>query len=155
MAGDRGLLARRGPMLAAFVAAVAAAPSLWLPLLSADWAHVAGAAEGLFRHTPYGYFRPLCAVTYWIEWQIWGSAPIAYHLGSLILAAAAAALVVVLIRRYTNDAVLAGAAGLLFALHPYHSENVAWIAARSDLLSGLLLLWAALAYDRWRDTLPR
>jgi hypothetical protein len=155
MAGDRGLLARRGPTLAAFVAAVAAVPSLRLPLLSDDWAHVAGAAEGLFRHTPYGYFRPLCAVTYWIEWQIWGSAPVAYHLGNLVLAAAAAALVVVLIRRYTGDGLLAGAAGLLFALHPYHTENVAWIAARSDLLSGLLFLWAALAYDRWRDTLRR
>ncbi len=143
----------RGPLLAASVAAVAAAPSLCLPLLSDDWGHLAGAAEGLFWQTPYGYFRPLCAVTYWIEWRIWGSAPVAYHLGSLILAAATAALVVVLIRRYTDDAVLAGAAGLLFALHPYHSENVAWIAARSDLLSALLLLWAALAYDRWRDTL--
>jgi len=155
MASDRGFPAKHGPMLAAFVAAVAAVPSLRLPLLSDDWAHVAGAAEGLIRQTPYGYFRPLCSVTYWIEWQIWGLTPVAYHLGNLVLAAAAAALLVVLIRRYTGDAVLAGAAGVLFALHPYHSENVAWIAARSDLLSGLLLLWAALAYDRWRDTLRR
>jgi tetratricopeptide (TPR) repeat protein len=32
------------------------------------------------------------------------------------------------------------AAGLLFALHPVHTENVAWIAARADSLYTLLLL---------------
>lgn len=150
MTGD--LPAKHGPALAASVAAVAGLPSLGLPLLSDDWAHLAGAAENLILETPYGYFRPLCQLTYWLEWQLFGLTPAAYHLGNLVLAASAAALVVVLIRRYTGDAFLAGIAGLFFALHPYHSENVAWIAARSDLLSGLLVIGAALAYDRWRDT---
>jgi hypothetical protein len=53
-------------------------------------------------------------------------------LTNLLLISAAAALVVVLIRRYTASAPLAGAAGILFALHPYHVENAAWIAARPN-----------------------
>lgn len=54
-------------------------------------------------------------------------------------------------RRYTRDAFLAGAAGLLFAVHPWHVENAAWIAVRGDPLYACLLLLALLTYDRWRE----
>src|SRR5207245_592047 len=67
-----------------------------------------------------------------------------------LLIAATAALVVVLARRYTGDAWLASAGGLIFALHPFHVENAAWIGARSDPLFAVPFLLAALFYDRWR-----
>src|SRR5262249_31011613 len=53
-------------------------------------------------------------------------------------------------QRLTRDPVLAGAAGVLFALHPYHVENAAWIAVRGDPLYGIFVLLALLAYERWR-----
>jgi hypothetical protein len=101
--------------------------------------------------TPFGYVRPLAMISYWLDRQMWGLSPAGFHLTNLILIAAAAALVVSLIRRYTGDARLAGASGLLFALHPYHVENAAWIAARPDVLYSVLFMLAAAAYDRWRD----
>ena len=145
-----GLLATRGPALAALVAAGAALPGLGLPFLSDDWAHLANVADGSLRRTPFGYFRPLCMATYRLEWGLWGLSPAAFHLTNLLLACATAALIVVAMRRYTGDARLAGAAGLLFALHPYHVETAAWIAARAEVLFSLLFIGAALAYDRWR-----
>ncbi len=148
----RDLLATHGVPLAAMLAAAAASPSLWLPFLADDWADLANVAPGPTQVTPFGYFRPLCMVTYWVEQKIWGRSPSLCHLTNLIMIAMVAALVVILIRRYTGDAHLAGVAGVLFALHPYHIENSAWVAGRADILFSLLFLGAALAYDQWRTT---
>ena len=147
------MLERRGPILAALLAACAALPGLRMPFISDDWAHLASAAEGLSHRTPMGYFRPLTLAGFQAELIAWGPSPLLFHLTNLLLISGVAFLVVVLIRRYTGDAVLAGAAGLLFALHPWHVENAAWIAARTDPLFSLLLLGALLAYDRWRGRL--
>ena len=147
------ILEKRGPLLAALLAALAALPCLRLPFLADDWALLAAAANGNLGRTPFGYFRPLCALTYAAELNLWGLRPFFFHLTNLALAAAGAALVVMAIRRLTGDASLAGLTGLLFALHPYHVENVSWVAGRADLLFGLLFLLALLAYERWRLTL--
>src|SRR2546427_3920237 len=140
----------RDPTLAAMLAAVAGLPGLWLPFLADDWAHLAAVAGGLALRTPFGYYRPLCMIIYWLDRLVWGLSPSLFHLTNLVLIGASAALVVVLIRRYTGDPALAGAAGILFSLHPYHIESAAWIAALADPLFSLLFLGAALAYDRWR-----
>jgi len=143
------LLARRGPLLAGLLAALASVPALTLPFLADDWIDLAVAA-GLRAKVPFGYFRPLCFLTYDIEWRLWALTPALSHVTNLILIAASAALVVVLIRRYTGDGALAGAAGLIFAIYPYHVENAAWIAARADPLFAVFFLAAAYFYDRWR-----
>ncbi len=146
---SRGL----SPALAAMVAAGTALPALWLPFLSDDWAHLADAAQSPTLRTPFGYFRPLAMTTYWLDRMIGGLSPSLFHLTNLLLISAAAALAVMLIRRYTGDEALACTAGVLFALHPYHVECAAWIAARTDPLFTVLFLSAALAYDRWRTRL--
>ena len=146
------LLAARGPLLAALLAALASVPALTLPFLADDWIDLAVAA-GLRAKAPFGYFRPLCFLTYDLEWRLWALTPALSHLTNLILIAASAAFVVVLIRRYTGDGALAGAAGLIFAIYPYHVENAAWIAARADPLFAVFFLAAAYSYDRWRVAL--
>jgi hypothetical protein len=145
-----GFATRRGPLLAALLAGATSAPGLALPFLSDDWAHIADVAERPTLRTPFGYVRPLCMATYWLDRRIGGLSPWVFHLTNLVLIAAAAALVVILIRRLSGDARLAGLAGILFALHPYHVENAAWIAARADPLYTLLFLAAVWSYDSWR-----
>lgn len=130
---------------------MAGIPSLGLPFLSDDWSHAIAASEGTIRVTPFGYFRPLCSLSYWIDWQIWGPKPAGFRLTGLLLAAFCAALVVVVVRRYTGDAALAQLAGVVFALHPYHIGAIGWIAARSDLLSAAAMLSAAWCFERWSD----
>jgi len=140
---------RRAPLVAALVAAVVALPGLRFPFLSDDWALIETVATGLAYTTPYGDFRPLYMATLWLEYTLFGLTPFLFHLTNILLIAATGALVVILVRRYTGDARLAGLAGVLYALHPYHVENTAWISARSDTLYAVFYLGAAVAHDRW------
>src|SRR5262245_60069457 len=119
---------RHPAWLAALAAAAAGLPALALPFLADDWLNLAAVVEGVFRRTAYGYFRPFYLGTYWLDWQLSGLSPAFFHLTNLLLICGAVALMVVLIERYTADASLAGLAGLLLALHPFHVHNAAWIA---------------------------
>jgi tetratricopeptide (TPR) repeat protein len=56
-----------------------------------------------------------------------------FHLVSLLLHVLVVSLVFVLTERLTGDRVWALVAGAFFALHPIHTESVAWIAAVTDL----------------------
>src|SRR5206468_11011008 len=128
-------LARRGPWLAALLAGAASLPGVGFPFLGDDWLLVEAAAkESVPSLAPYGYFRPLYMATFWLAARLFGTSPIFFHLTNIVLISVSAGLAVVLIRRYTGDAVLAGSAGLLFALHPYHVDNAALVASRTDPL---------------------
>lgn len=144
-------LERRGPLLAAGVAALAALPGLGLPFLSDDWHLIEATTSEPFPAAAYDYFRPLYVATFWLDQGLWGRSPALFHLTNLLLIAASAALVVTLVRRYTGDPSLAAGTGLLFAIHPSHVENAAWIAVRGDPLYSIFVIPAALAYDRWRE----
>ncbi len=104
----------------------------------------------------YGYYRPIVKSTYAIDHAAWGQNPAGYHLTNILLHAACTILVVLLLRRLGMSAGGALVAGLVFAVHPIHTENVAWIAGRTDLLAffftGLsLMLYLTATSDRSAD----
>jgi tetratricopeptide (TPR) repeat protein len=84
---------------------------------------------------PYGYYRPVCTLSYLVDFTVWGLRPGGYHLTNVLLHAANACLVVSILLCLDWGAFAGLIAGLLFAVHPMHSENVAWIAGRTDLLA--------------------
>jgi|SoiMethySBSTD1v2_1073268.scaffolds.fasta_scaffold15552_7 hypothetical protein len=131
------------------LAFLAAAPALAVPFIADDWINLAAVAERLPLRTPFDYFRPLYLGSFWAELRVWGLNSVAFHLTNVVLVALCAAMVVVAVRRLTDDPRWAMAAGVLFAIHPYHVENAAWIAARADVAATLLVLVAWLAYERW------
>ncbi|HKQ96690.1 MAG TPA: hypothetical protein VJV75_02325, partial [Candidatus Polarisedimenticolia bacterium] len=138
----------RAPLLAA---AIAALPAFLMPFLSDDWANMRTGADGILGPTPYGYFRPLSQATFVLDRAVWGTWAMPWHLTNLVFAVAATALLTALVQRHLRDRALAGLTGLLYALHPYHINNVAWISARGDLLCATFLFATLLAYDRWRE----
>lgn len=140
----------RGAWLAAAAAVFAAVPGLFFPFLSDDWHLIESVGAGAPPPTPYGYFRPLYTATFWLDRRLWGLSPLGFHATNLLLLAMAAFVLVVLLRRLTGNAGLSVWAGLLFALHPYHVENAAWIAVRGDPLYTVFFLASVWAYDRWR-----
>ena len=146
----RSFLLKRGTWAAALLATLASLPGLWLPFLSDDWGQLEAVGAGPVARTTLGDFRPLLMTTLWLDRRVGGLSPSFFHLTNLLWIAATAALVVILARRYTGDIHLASASGLLFALHPFHVENAAWISARGDQIFGVFFLLAALFYDRWR-----
>ena len=79
------------------------------------------------------------------------SAPFGFHLLNLILNVAVVCAVFLLTKRMFQDRNLALMAAVLFAIHPIHTEAVAWIAALPDMqlsLFYLLTFWFFLAEAR-------
>ncbi|MEX2207095.1 MAG: glycosyltransferase family 39 protein [Myxococcota bacterium] len=95
-------------------------------------------------------YYPLANSSYWLEYRLWGAAPLGYHAVNLVLNAANAVLVYLLFARLGMRAALFGA--LVFALHPLQVESVAWVSERRNLLSGLFYLATLLAWLRHLDT---
>lgn len=86
----------------------------------------------------YGYFRPLSSLSLAVDYAVWGPDPFGFHLTNVLLHAASSLLVCLLALGLGASRPVAWVAGLLFAVHPIHTESVAWIAGRTDVLSFLL-----------------
>src|SRR5208337_4106222 len=78
-------------------------------------------------------YRPMMTLGYLVCYKLFGIRAYGFHLVSLLLHILVVCLVFVLTERLTGDRVCAFVAGALFALHPVHTESVAWIAAVTDL----------------------
>ena len=95
-----------------------------------------------FRYTtvPTNYYRPLMMVQYLLLYQIYGPLAYVFHLGNVILNAMVVILLFLLTRRLFRSEAIGFLSAAIFALHPIHTEAVAWVAAVSDLQLGVLLL---------------
>lgn len=92
------------------------------------------------------HYWPMVYTTYWLEHQLWGMAPLGYHLTNLALHLANT----FLLWRLLGRAKARGAwlAALLFGLHPVHVESVAWLIERKDVLSGFFYLFSFYCFVR-------
>ncbi len=110
---------------------------------------------------PPDYYRPLPLLSYKLDLLVGGGAAwafhassVAWHLASTLLCFFAARALLGAEGAHSRAAFVAAA---LFAVHPIHSESVAWMAARPDpmvatfALSALLL--ALRGTQRWRTVL--
>lgn len=93
-----------------------------------------------------GQYRPLTVLTFLLD-ALGGIHPLRYHLTNVFLHASCSVLAWMLCRRVGLNRFAAGLAGLLFAVHPIHSEVAAGVTfGRSDLLAGAFLLAGMLLY---------
>jgi Tfp pilus assembly protein PilF len=92
-------------------------------------------------------YRPLTVLSYLATIRASGVAPFAFMAGNVLLHAGVSVLVLALGRSLIGPhAGLLGA--LLFAVHPLHTESVAWIGGRADLLASLFALVSVLSFLR-------
>lgn len=85
------------------------------------------------------FYRPLVSLSYFLEFRLWRLAPAGYHAANLayhLLATLAVTWVAWLLFASPAAAVLSG---IVFAVHPVHTESVAFISGRPDLIAGALL----------------
>jgi len=98
------------------------------------------------------YYRPLTITSYLVDRAVGGERPFSFHLSVVLAHAAVAVLVYALALQLLAGGPAAWigalAAGLLFAVHPIHTESVAWAAGRSDVLATGFLLAALLIHGR-------
>ena len=93
------------------------------------------------------YYRPLMTFGYLLCYQIAGAVPFSFHLANILLNIVAVLLLFSVVRRLSGERVGLVAAGL-FALHPLHTESVAWVAGVTDLELAVFYLLTFLLYLR-------
>jgi hypothetical protein len=124
-------------------------PSQWIQLWKTDYFN--GGIDNLYR--------PLLSSTYAFEWWIHGDRPWIFHAVNILLHALAAAGIAELTRRalgktsFAWNAALCG--GLLFAAHPVHTEAVANIVGRAELLCTVFIFTGMILLCRRPLTLGR
>ncbi|HET7101437.1 MAG TPA: tetratricopeptide repeat protein, partial [Terriglobia bacterium] len=88
------------------------------------------------------YYRPMMTLGYLLCYQLFGKIAFGYHLVNLLLHVGVVCALFGLTLAMFRKRSLAFAAALIFALHPIHTESVAWIAAVTDLELALFYLLA-------------
>ena len=97
-----------------------------------------------------GLYRPLTSVSYALNRALTGPGASGFHAGNVLLHALVCVLVWFTARRAGTVYGTALAAALLFAAHPIHTEAVANVAGRAELLAAGLALGAWLAHRNGR-----
>lgn len=97
------------------------------------------------------YYRPLMTFAYLIGYKIYGRIPFGFHLMNLALHVAVVLLVFLVTERLFHDRLISLIASGLFALHPTHTESVAWVAGITDLELSFFFLLTFLLYLRLSD----
>jgi len=109
-----------------------------------------------------GQYRPVRAVTFALDYALWGFNVQGYHLTNLLLHTLNSILIYVLILqllrprsrkektqqpgRWFETSGVALVTALLFAAYPIHVESVTWVKNRSDLLTLLFFLLSFLLF---------
>jgi tetratricopeptide (TPR) repeat protein len=98
-------------------------------------------------------YYPLLHSAFWVEHNLWGDAPLGYHLVNIFLHAAAVVLAALVLRRLAIPGAYLAAA--IFALHPVQVESVAWITELKNTLSAVFYLGAILLYLHFEQSRTR
>jgi tetratricopeptide (TPR) repeat protein len=111
--------------------------------------------HGLFApNSVTNVFRPVTFATFALNWKLGGPKPLGYHLLNLLLHAGATWLLYILLLELLESTpegnTIALVAALLYAVHPIHTEAVAWAVGRAELLAAGFLFagWILHLRDR-------
>jgi tetratricopeptide (TPR) repeat protein len=102
--------------------------------------------------TQTNFYRPVQTTIYTLAYAIGGLSPFVYHGFSLMLHVAACIFVYLISLQLRLPAIASLLAAALFAVHPIHTEPVAWIAGVADVACGVFYLAAIWAILKFWDT---
>jgi tetratricopeptide (TPR) repeat protein len=107
-----------------------------------DWRRIFTTPSWFLEGEATTAFRPLTTWTFAANRALHGTAPLGYHVVNVLLHAAVSALVVLVAHGIGTTGAVAALAGVLFAVHPIHTEVVANCVGRAELLAAALALLA-------------
>jgi len=108
-----------------------------------NWNSVAWA----FSTTYYGNWFPLTWLSYMLDIELFGFAPIGFHLTNLALHIIATVLFFKFLHNATSLRWQSAFAAALFAIHPLHVEPIVWVSSRKDVLSGVFWMLCLVVYQ--------
>lgn len=96
-------------------------------------------------------YRPLSQIMFAIEWQISPQNPMIHHLINVLFYALSTVLLYLVLRKYFSKIhpIFLFLITLLFAVHPIHTEVVANIKSRDEIMSFFFLMGALYALHGW------
>ncbi|CAI8045701.1 Protein O-mannosyl-transferase TMTC3, partial [Geodia barretti] len=97
-------------------------------------------------------YRPLTVATFRLNYMLHELEPLGYHLVNVLLHSAVVYLYVLLCGVVFSEVWPALIAGLLFAVHPIHTEAVSGVVGRADVLSCLFFIGSILTYKKSLST---
>ena len=110
--------------------------------------------EGVFT----SHYRPFLVTSYAVNYAIGGLNPAGFHIVNLGFHAGSAFLVYLILLtilrgsvKGEQDVFIALAAGLIFLLHPFNSEVVNYITARSSVMCSFFYLFSFYCWIRFRE----
>ena len=95
------------------------------------------------------YYRPTFVAWLILNFKIFGTSPFGWHLLNVLLHVFVCALCFLLLRRWNVSQNTAFAVALIFAVHPVHTESVAWISGSPDLLFAAAFLGSLWFADKF------
>lgn len=101
--------------------------------------HVAGGLDEAINRS---YWRPITATSWTVDYALFGAAPWGFHLVNNLLHALVSVMTVLWVLCLCADRRAALLAGLVFALHPLHSEAVHLVTYRTEVLAALFCVTA-------------
>lgn len=104
-------------------------------------------ADAGVRHA---FWRPVSAITHWVDYTAWGTWPAPMRLHSAAWLAALIGVAYATYRQVIGSAAAAALATLGYALARPHGFNVIEISGRNTLLAAVFGVLTVLLHDRWR-----
>jgi len=95
------------------------------------------------------YFRPVASVSHLIDYTLWKSNPLPYHVHNVVLYAVLAVPALCFYAAFFRHAWAAFCGALIFTLEPCHYMTVRWIASRNDIICAIFLVASLIFYLRF------
>jgi tetratricopeptide (TPR) repeat protein len=96
-----------------------------------------------------GLYRPLTLTTYNLQYNLTGKEAPPFHIVNILLHALVCFVLMKFLDKVFRDHRLTMIAGLLFAIHPIHTEAVAGLVGRAELLASLFILTGMISYHQY------
>lgn len=98
------------------------------------------------------FYRPAVMLSYMIDYSLWKLRPAGYHFTNILFHIFTGLSVYWLMRILFKNSVAALFIGILFIVHPVHTETVAYISDRADMLAALFILLGFIFYLKYLDS---
>jgi len=96
------------------------------------------------------FYRPITSIVFMIDYFLWALNPFGYHLTNTLLHIVVSALFFVVMRYITRSMLLSFLGGILYLVHPVHTQAVTYISGRADSIATIfLLLMCVFQYKYW------
>ena len=102
--------------------------------------------------TDKGLYRPLTLSSYNVQYALSGASATAFHTVNIFLHGLVCLALMWFVSLLFGDQKLTFLSGILFAVHPIHTEAVSGIVGRAEIMAALFILLAMISYHQWNKS---